>query len=69
MFAKEVELKLVDDLNENAVVELNAAEVDDVSGAIAPVVGGILIVGGVLVGAAAVGAGVGYAIGYWANRD
>ena len=38
MFAKEIELTLVDDLNENAVVELNAADVDDVSGGVWPII-------------------------------
>ena len=38
MFAKEIEMKLVDDLNETAVVELNAADVDDVSGGIVPII-------------------------------
>ncbi|WEF25818.1 class IIb bacteriocin, lactobin A/cerein 7B family [Paracoccus sp. S3-43] len=38
MFAEKTELKLVDDLNETALVELNAAEVDDVSGGFLPLV-------------------------------
>lgn len=69
MLAEKTELQLVTDLNENALIELNAADVDEVSGAIAPVVIAAIKIGGVLVGAGAVGAGTGFAIGYWANRD
>lgn len=70
MFAEKTELHLVTDLNEGALVELNATEVDDVSGGVVPlvVIAGIKIFGAVA-GTAAVGAGVGYGIGYWANRD
>lgn len=52
MFAEKTELQLMTDLNETALVELNAADVDDVSGAIAwaaiPVawkIGGALVAG------------------------
>lgn len=72
MLAEQTHLKLVTDLTENetALVELNTADVDDVSGAVIPlVVIGALKIAGAVVGTAAVGAGVGYGIGYWANRD
>ena len=61
MFAKEIELNLVDDLTESALVELNAADVDDVSGAVIP-----LVVWGLI--SIATGAGAGAGIGYLINR-
>lgn len=65
MFAEKTELNLIE---ENAIVELNADDVDEVSGAIAPVVIAAVKIFGAVGGTAAVGAGVGYVIGYWANR-
>lgn len=56
MFAEKTELHLVEDLNENAIAELNAADVDEVSGGFLPV---IVMVAGLGVGAAA---------GYLINR-
>ncbi|MFV0493126.1 MAG: class IIb bacteriocin, lactobin A/cerein 7B family [Pseudorhodobacter sp.] len=64
MFAEMTDLNLDADLNENAMVELNAADVDDVSGGIAPLA---LLTGGAI--AFAGGAAIGFAVSYWANRD
>lgn len=60
MFAEKTELQLVTDLNETALVELNAADVDDVSGAIAPVIW--------IIGAALAGTGTGIGLAWLANR-
>ncbi|WEF25817.1 hypothetical protein [Paracoccus sp. S3-43] len=61
MFAEKFELKLVDDASENALVELNPADVEDVSGAAIP-----LIVWGAIAIASGGAAGVG--LGYLVNR-
>ena len=71
MFSKEAELNLVADLNENALVELNAADVDDVSGALPFLIwaaGYYAVVYGpsIAAGAAALGAGIG--AGYYINK-
>lgn len=70
MFAEKTELKLVEDLNENAIVVLGAGEVDEVSGAIVWVpilIGAAKVIGGAAaLGAAGYGA---YRLGYWANRQ
>lgn len=55
MFAEKTELNPIEDLNETAVVELNAANVDEVSGGFFPVI----------VAAVAVAS---YAAGYRAGR-
>lgn len=69
MFAKEIELNLVGDLTENAVVELNAADVDDVSGGVWPIVAWIVAhkVGVSITGAAVAGVGTGVGLA-WLNR-
>lgn len=61
MFAEKTELKLFEDLNENAIVELNAMDVEEVSGAAIP-----LIVWGVIAIASGGAAGIG--LGYLINR-
>lgn len=70
MFAEKTELNLVADLNENALVELNAAEIEDVSGGVLPIVAwwaGLSLASklGIAGGAGFVGFG---AAGYLINR-
>lgn len=66
MLAERTNLKLVADVTENetAVTELNAADIDDVSGALGPIAIAALVVGG----AVAVPFGLGVAAGYFANN-
>ncbi|MDO5632771.1 MAG: class IIb bacteriocin, lactobin A/cerein 7B family [Paracoccus sp. (in: a-proteobacteria)] len=52
MFAEKTELKLVEDLNENAIVELNAADVEEVSGGVIPAIIFGAFVAGYVVGRA-----------------
>ncbi|MDO5703990.1 MAG: hypothetical protein Q4G49_02820 [Paracoccus sp. (in: a-proteobacteria)] len=72
MFAEKTELKLIEDLNENAIVVLDAGEVDEVSGAAVPFViwaaGYYAVVYGPTIakGAGIVAAGIG--TGYLVNR-
>lgn len=72
MLAEHTHLQLVTDVaeNETALVEMNPTDIDDVSGAAIPlVVIGALKIAGAVAGTGAVGAGIGFGIGYWANRD
>ena len=65
MLAEQTHLKLVEDLNETALVELGAADVDEVSGALLP----LAIPLGVKIGAAIVGGvATGALIGWLVNR-
>ena len=72
MFAEKTELQLVTDLNETALVELNAADMADVAGGPIPfavwAAGYYAVVYGPRVAAAAGLVGAGAAVGYYNNR-
>ncbi|MDO5613987.1 MAG: hypothetical protein Q4G14_12210 [Paracoccus sp. (in: a-proteobacteria)] len=69
MFAEKTELKLVEDLNENAIVELGAGDVEEVSGGIAWVAIPLGVkVAGAIIGTGAAGFGAGALASWFANR-
>lgn len=70
MFAETMEMRLVEDFDGAEIIELNAMDVDEVSGAILPFVIPLGVkVGLAIAGTGAAGAGAGYLAGYWANRN